>query len=194
MEGGIFTELARTITGSIIAIGSMFFSYINGVEPYFESPSFSVEHNQMLVSVNLQNWFTDELDDIFSSGKPIRMHFTANIIEQNSGKTIQSTDFFHTVKYHILDDYFEVSRSEIGEKTQIHTIQEMHRIMSKIERAPIFDDDLAKTDVLYQLKMSVQLPKIKIGGREKQFDLMPFWKNKKPYFFSQQFDNLVFVQ
>ena len=193
MESGFFTELARTITGSIIAIGSMFFSYIIGVEPFFESLSFSVESSQMLVSVDLRNWFTDDLDDIFCSGKSVHLHFTADVIEQNSGKIIQSTNFFHTVKYHILDDYFEISRSEIG-KINVHTIPEMHEWMSKVEQAPIFDSELTKNNAVYRLRMTVKLPKIKIEGRGKPFDLMPFWKGKKPSFVSPLFDNSVFVQ
>jgi len=194
MEGGFFTELARTVTSSVIAIGSVFFSYISSVDPYFESPSFFIENQQMCVSIDLQNWFTSELDEILSSGKTIRLHFTTDIIEQNSGKIIQSTDFFHTVTYHILDDYFEISRSEAGEKLEVRTIKEMHQWMSRVEQASIFDAMLAKDNVTYQMEMSAKLPKIKIEGMEKPLDMMSFWKGEKPRFLSPPFDYSVFVQ
>jgi len=136
MEPSFFSLLSRKIIATVISIGSLFYSTIPGVNATFSEIDLSLEGDRLLVSTQLDNCYSEALDQIFRSGMAIQIHFLVQVMPVNSIKPVSEIAFYHTIHYSLLDDVFDVYRSESQETYQNLNLRTAKDYLAEIEEFP----------------------------------------------------------
>jgi hypothetical protein len=194
MEPSFFSLLSRKIVATIISIGSLFYSTIPGVNATFEEINLSLEGNRLMVSTKLSNCYSEALDQIFRSGMEIKVHFRVEVIPINSVRPISETTFYHSIHYSLLDDVFDVYRSESQETYQNLNLKTAKDYLAEIEEFPALFMNQLDPEEEYYLRLTAWMDKIQLQGMEEPLNLMFYWNSIKPTGLSRTFDQAVFTQ
>ena len=57
METGIFAAFSKKVISAIIAVGSMFYSTINGVTPNMLTPDLQYKNDNIFVTTTIENCY-----------------------------------------------------------------------------------------------------------------------------------------
>jgi len=194
MEPSFFSLLSRKIVATIISIGSLFYSTIPGVNATFEEIDLSLEGNRLMVSTQLSNCYSEALDQIFRSGMGIQIHFRVEVIPENSGRPVSETTFYHSIHYSLLDDVFDVYRSESQETYLNLNLKTAKDYLAEIEDVPALYMNQLDSDENYYLRLTAWMDKIQLQGMEEPLNLMFYWNSIKPTGLSRTFNKAVFTQ
>ena len=194
MEPSFFSLLSRKIISTVISIGSLFYSTIPGVNATFDKIDLSLEGDRLLVTTQLHNCYSEALDQIFRSGMTIKIHFSVQVLPVNSLKPVSEITFYHSIHYSLLDDVFDVYRSESQETYQNLNLKTAKDYLAEIEEFPALFMNQLDPDKAYYLRLTAWMDKIQLPGMEEPLNLMFYWNSIKPTGLSRTFNKAVFTQ
>lgn len=192
MEPSVFSLLSKKIVTAVISIGSLFYSTIPGINASIGDIELKNKGDQLVISSHLENCYTEELDQIFKSGKEIKIYFLAQLINSQKKKSIKDSTFYHSIRYTVLDDVFEVYHSESQQYFNNLYLQQAKTILSEIERYPVFSAEKLEEKTLYHIKITAWMGKIQLAGMDEPLNLMYYWNSIKPSSESNPFTNSIF--
>ncbi len=180
METGFFATFSKKVISTIIAVGSMFYSTIDGVTPDMSALELHYKNDYILVSTMLENCYTSEFDQIFYSGNVITIYFTVDLY-QDGGKDPDSTNtFFHALQYSPLGDDFTIYFSERNETISSLSLDLVKALLPRVTDYRVTSSDNIYDKVNYYLEITAWLDKIRFEGMEKELNLLYYWNSIKP--------------
>lgn len=183
----MFQSIVEKLASTAIAVGSLFFTSVTGTNATFENPQIQESGSQVVISANLTNCFTDELDRIIQSGRPVRINFRVTLHQTGAPQVVLLQDFYHEVQYSLVDHVYQVYFSESNHTTNAATLDEMHSQMSGIDRYRVIDESTLTDDTQYYIQIRAYMEKIKLPGMKEEINLMNYWNNTEPLLISDAF-------
>jgi len=194
MEPGIFTGLFQKTIKMVIAVGSLFYSSIDGIKADFSSLDIGVSQNVVIVSTQLINCYSDDLDQIFKSGERVTIHYKLELYSDQDVKAIFRNTFSHSIRYSLLDKTYDVFKSEF-ETVQIGLdIVEAKYELSLLNSIPTIGVAELNGDSNYYFQISAWMDDIQLRGMEKRLNLMYYWSSIRPVNKSSNFNNMISIQ
>lgn len=184
----MFETIAQKVATTAIAIGSLFFTSITGTNAVFENPQIDVNGSKITISAELDNCFTQELDQLFQSGQPVRFYFRVSIRETSSDKVLVVKDFYHQIKYSLVDNYYQVYFSETDQTVIAVTLEEAHQEMASISKYGVIDAKYLSNNKQYYLQVAAFMKNIRLPGMQDDLNLMGYWNGVEPTIKSETFD------
>jgi len=187
----MFETLAQKVATTAIAIGSLFFTSISGTNAVFDNPQIDVNGSKITITAQLKNCFTEEMDQLFQSGQHVRFYFRVSIRKKNSDKVVIVKDFYHQIKYSLVDNYYQVYSSETDQTVNAVTLGEAHQEMASITQYEIIDADYLDQDEQYYIQVTAYMKNIRLPGMNEELNLMSYWNGTEPTIQSDAFDKSV---
>ncbi len=192
MEPNIFTVITKKIITTVIAIGSMFYSTISGVNAAFTDIDIDAQGEQIVLSTTLTNCFSEDLDMIFESGKEITIYYKIEVIQQSNSQAIHTDTLTHTIHYSLVDNNFSVHISEMQQ-----TLYNLPKDRAKSQLAELNDVPVLSLHSLlprqeYYIQATAWMGKVTIEGTQENLNLMYYWNSIKPEVRSTSFTGLEF--
>ena len=180
METGIFTAFSKKVISSIIALGSMFYSTIDGVTPNMNIPDVTYKNDHVLVSTMITDCFTDELDQIFHSGNAIPIYFLIELYKDGANKPDSVNTFFKTIQYSPIGDDFAVYNSILDESNKSLNFEQAKVSLTQVRNYRVCSSDDIVDNEEYNVKITAWLDKIQLDGMEEELNLINYWNSIKP--------------
>jgi len=185
----MFDYFAGHLAAWIITVGSFFISPVAATDPTFADFNLDLaENNHLVLSIQLRNWRTEDLDRILRSGQKVLIRFQTRV-QRKGGLVpqVRKKEFFHQLKFSLVDETFRIFLSETGETLETSVLSEAVRIMSGIRNLDLVDRRLLSADAEYVLHLEAALEQINLPGLANELDMMRFWRNRRPVFHSPPF-------
>lgn len=180
METGLFATFSKKVISSIIAIGSMFYSTIDGVTPNMEIVDSFFKNDYLIVNTVITNCYTEELDQILASGNKIPINFEVGLYREK-GKMPDSTfSFFHVLQFSPIDNNYSVFLSEKNEYVYSLNQQQAKTLFTSVVNQPIFSSKDIDAGQNYYVEITTWLDKIHLKGMEEELNLIFYWNSIKP--------------
>lgn len=180
METGFFALFSKKVISAIIAVGSMFYSTIDGVTPSMNPPELRYKNDYVFVSTTIQNCFTEELDQIFFTGHTIPINFSVELYRGNSKGPDTTFSFYHTLKYSPIGNDFTVYYSERNETITSLNIDQAKVLFPRIVNYQVLSSNLIRANSQYYFKITAWLNKIQLEGMDEELNLLYYWNSIKP--------------
>lgn len=181
MDQDLFTLLFQKTITSIIAIGSLFYSTIDGVNAAFDPVSLIPEGRQVYVSTRLINCYSEDLDRIFHSGQQIDIYFRIELLEKGPRDVpVHTEEFYHSVQYYPLDDEFSVYKSSTNEYLDHLDLAQAKENLAQINGYPVSTGRRIASGKQYTFRVTAWMDKIQVQGMEEPLNLMFYWSSLKP--------------
>lgn len=187
----MFETLAQKVATTAITIGSLFFTSIAGTNAIFNNPEVDVKGSKITVTTELRDCYTEELDRLFQSGQPVRFYFRVSIRENQNDKVLIVKDFYHQIKYSLVDGYYQIYFSETDETINTVTLEEAHQEMASIDNYEVVDAEFLDGNKRYYFHMTAYMKNIRLPGMQEEINLMSYWKGVEPTIKSNPFDKSV---
>ena len=194
MEPSLFSLLVKRITSTIIAIGSLFYSTINGVNAEFDNVNLSASGGHLFISARLTSCFSEELDRIFQSGQEIKIHYLIQVFESGVKTPIYETAFYNSITYSLVDQIYGVYSSEKSLRMEAVNIQRAKEFLSNIENKVVLSEDQIRDGKKYFIKLSSFMGEIQLPGMEGKLNLMFYWNSLRPTHKTDLFDKDMIIQ
>lgn len=187
----MFEAIAQRITTTAIALGSLLFGSVAGTNATFDTPDIKINGSKIVISAQLENCYTEELDKIFRSGKPVRIYFRVSLHEEQSDNPILVRDFYHQVRYSLVDKYYDVYYSELDVSKTALEIEEVHEYMATIDQYEVIEADNLQPGTSYYIRITAFMKNIRLPGIREDINLMSYWKGREPELKSESFEKSV---
>ncbi|MCH7764815.1 MAG: DUF4390 domain-containing protein [Candidatus Marinimicrobia bacterium] len=191
MDPGIFTNLFQKTINAVIAIGSLFYSTIDGVRADFTLLDVDVSHNIVIVSTQLINCFSDDLDQIFRSGERVSIYYKLELISDQNNQPIYQKNFSHSIRYSLLEKTYDVYKSEIETVLIGLDFIQAKNEMSQIIAFPTIDVEQLKSNIVYHFRITAWMDNIQLQGMDKPLNLMYYWSSIRPVNDSPEFQDMI---
>jgi len=188
----MFESIAKQFATTAIALGSMLFGTVAGTDATFTPAELSSNGNEIVITTRLDDCFTEEMDKLFQSGKSITINFRMTVHNSNND-VILFNDFYHQVKYSLVDDYFQVHLSEHERTLSVMTIEEVHDLLASVSNYEVMELSRLEPEEQYQIQLISYMEEISLPGREEQIHLMNYWNNTEPTLRTPAFDRTQFA-
>jgi hypothetical protein len=180
MDTGFFAAFSKKVISTIIAVGSMFYSTIDGVTPNMTLTEITFEGDNCIVSVVITNCYTEQLDQILSSGNEIPLHFNVELFQEGEKNPDSTYSFFHLLKFSPIDDNFKIYISEKNEAVHGLTLQQSKSLFSSIKSLRLLSSKDLQAGTNYYFKITAWLDKIQMQGMKEELNLIYYWNSIKP--------------
>ena len=180
METGIFAAFSKKVISTIIAVGSLFYSTINGVTPNMLAPDLEYKNDIILVSTTIENCYAEELDQILYSGNLIPMHFSVCLYRENEKIPDSTFSFIHTLQYSPIGNDFTIYYSERDATISSLNLDQAKTLFPRITNYRVISAKNIDDNVNYYLKITAWLDKINLEGMEEELNLLYYWNSIKP--------------
>lgn len=180
METGIFAAFSKKVISTIIAVGSMFYSTIDGVTPKMNIPELQYKNDYVLVSTMIENCYTEELDQIFYSGNVIPMHFAVELYQAGEKNPDSTYTFYHSLQYSPIGNDFTIYYSERDITISSLNIDQAKALYPLVTNYRVTSSNDIDDNINYYLKITAWLGKIHLEGMEKELNLLFYWNSIKP--------------
>lgn len=180
METGIFAAFSKKVISAIIAIGSMFYSTIDGVTPNMIIPELQYKNNYVLVSTMIENCYTEELVQIFYSGNLIPMYFAVELYQEGEKNPDSTYTFYHSLQYSPIGNDFTIYYSERDITISSLNIDQAKALYPLVTNYRVTSSNDIDDNINYYLKITAWLGKIHLEGMEKELNLLFYWNSIKP--------------
>ncbi len=180
MEPGILATFSKKVISTIIAVGSMFYSTIDGVTPSINIPDLQYKNDYVLVSTTIENCYTKELDQIFNSGNLISMYFTVELYQESTKSVDTTYTFYHTLQYSPIGNDFSIYFSERDEIISSLNMDQAKILFPRITNYRVISSDDIGENINYYVKITAWLDKIRLEGMEEELNLLYYWNSIKP--------------
>ncbi len=194
MEPGIFTNLFQKTINTVIAIGSFFYSTIDGVRADFSYLDVDVSNNVVIVSTQLINGYSDDLDQIFRSGERITIHYKLELYSNQSNQPIYQKDFNHSIRYSLLEKTYDIYKSEIETVLIGLDFIRAKNELSQIIAIPTIEVAQLNKNVDYHFRITAWMSNIQLQGMDEPLNLMYYWSSIRPVNESPIFRNMISIQ
>ena len=185
-------KLLEGLISSIISLGSLFFPFIQGVEPDFADLRLAVQRGQLYLATRIVNCYSEDLDKVLMSGQEIQLCFRVEVKSGKSKKAVLTRNFYHSMRYNIIDQLFSVYLSERDIDLQYHDINSVHDAFTQVEEVAVLGAADLKAGKSYIVEISAHLDPVTFVGSKEKIDLMLFWNNKRPVLRSEPFTDSIF--
>ncbi len=180
METGIFAAFSKKVISTIIAVGSMFYSTIDGVTPSMNTPELRYKNDYIFVSATIENCYTKELDQIFYSGNLIPIYFVAELYQEDVKSPDSTYTFYHTLQYSPIGNDFSIYYSERDETISSLNMDQAKILFPRITSYRVTSSNDISNNIDYYLKITAWLDKIHLEGMEEELNLLYYWNSIKP--------------
>ncbi len=180
METGIFAAFSKKVVSTIIAVGSMFYSTIDGTTPSMSAPTLNYKNDNIYASAVIDNCFTEDLDQILHSGNVIPMYFSVELYQQGAKSPDSTFNFYHALKYSPIGNEFSIYLSEHKESISGLSLDQVKALFPRVKDFRIFSSKDIKEDAYYYIKITSWLDKINLEGLEEELNLLFYWNSIKP--------------
>lgn len=180
METGIFAAFSKKVISTIIAVGSMFYSTIDGVTPNMNIPELQYKNDYVLVSTMIENCYTEEFDQIFYSGNLIPIYFAVELYQEGKKKPDSTYTFYHSLQYSPIGNDFTIYYSEQDKTTSSLNINQVKQLFPRVTNYRVTSSNNITDDIYYYLKITAWLGKIHLEGMEEELNLLYYWNSIKP--------------
>ncbi len=187
MEPSLLTSLYKQIVTTVIAVGSLFYSTINGVVATLEPIHLETDGNQVLISTHLANCYSSDFDEILSSGKRIYFHLKVVLYETDSRQPVWEETFFNAISYSHLDRIYEVYHSHTKEFLSNLDLEQAKWQLANFTRIPVVSLSELDNNKKYYLQVTAWLDKIYLQGMDEPINLMFYWSGIQPRITSRLF-------
>ncbi|MEE9572189.1 MAG: DUF4390 domain-containing protein [Candidatus Neomarinimicrobiota bacterium] len=187
MEPGILATFSKKVISTIIAVGSMFYSTIDGVTPSINIPDLQYKNDYVLVSTTIENCYTKELDQIFYSGNLISMYFTVELYQESTKSVDTTYTFYHTLQYSPIGNDFSIYFSERDEIISSLNMDQAKILFPRVTSYRVISSDDIGENINYYVKITAWLDKIQLEGMEDELNLLYYWNSIQPNSKSTQF-------
>ena len=180
METGIFAAFSKKVISSIIAVGSMFYSTIDGVTPTMTAPDIQIKNDYIYISTTIENCYTDDLNQFFYSGDIIPIYFSVDLYQVGKNTPDSTFTFYHTIQYSPIGDDFSIYHSELDKTVSALSLDEAKTLLPQITRYRTISSKIIDNNVNYYIKITAWLDKIHLEGMEEELNLLFYWNSIKP--------------
>ena len=188
----MFGTITDRLIATIISVGSAFFPFIDGIEPAFSDVRLSVIENSLVLSLRLEDCYTEELDKILMSGQPATLRFQAELFDKGKKQPVLNKQFFHTLRYNPLEKLYSLYFSEKNGSETYGTLHLVHTNFSAVNEVKLFNAHDLEKGHDYFIRLTAQLAPVSFIGKDSALDLMLYWNNKKPVVNTETFDISLF--
>ncbi len=190
MEPSLFSGLFKQVITSVITVGSMFYSTIDGVHASFDNIKIYSEGSRLYVSTRLRNCYTDDFEKFFASGKRIYFHYRIEVFRASDDISVYSEDFFNAISYSHLDNIYEVYQSHTETFTTDLDLQGAKTLLAGLQNVSLVSLENLDRSEPYTIKITSWLDRIKFEGMEEPLNLMYYWNSIPPVGRSKPFSLL----
>lgn len=180
METGFFAAFSKKVISTVIAVGSIFYSTIEGVIPEMTMTEMYFEGDHCYVSTIITNCYTEELDQILSSGNEIPIHFDVELYQENDREPDSTFSFFHLLKFSPIENNYKVYLSERNEAIHGLTLEQAKTLFTGIHNYRLLSSRELDPGKEYKLEITAWLDKIHLQGMEEELNLIFYWNSIKP--------------
>lgn len=180
MDTGIIAAFSKKVISTIIAVGSMFYSTIDGVTPKMSALELHYKNDYVLVSTMIENCYTSEFDQIFYSGNVIPIYFAVELYQDSRKESDSTYTFYHTIQYSPLGDDFTIYYSERNETISSLNLNQAKALFPRITNYRVTSSNNINDNINYYLKITAWLNKIRFEGMEEELNLLYYWNSIKP--------------
>ena len=180
METGIFAAFSKKVISTIIAVGSMFYSTINGVTPTMDTPEIQYKNDFIYISTTIENCYTEDLNQIFYSGNIIPVYFSIDLYQEGQKDPDPTYNFYHTLQYSPIGGDFTIFYSEQNETISSLNLDQAKIILPRIINYPATSSSNINDNINYYIKVTAWLDKIHLEGMEDELNLLYYWNSIKP--------------
>ncbi|MDD3050944.1 MAG: hypothetical protein PHR06_07330 [Candidatus Cloacimonetes bacterium] len=173
----MFETIANKLFTGVVAFAMMFFSSYKGNDAKFKNLDVLLTGPQLIIRTELQDAFTNDFQEVFKSGKEIRVWF--KIVVMAEKKTILQNEFFHEIQFDPLSQSFTLFIEETQATYEIEDYNELIRTISIVNYFYDLPDTYRHQKLTVEL--SSFLKKITLANLDKQVDLMMLWNYKTPF-------------
>ncbi|MDO9548940.1 MAG: DUF4390 domain-containing protein [Candidatus Marinimicrobia bacterium] len=188
----MFGTITDRLIATIISVGSLFFPFIDGIEPAFNDVWLSIVENSLVLSMQLENCYTAELDKILMSGQPVTLRFRAELFDKAQKQPVLTKQFYHTLRYNPLEKQYRLYSSEKDNNDYYSTLQLVHLNFSSLSGVKLLKPGDLEKEHDYFIRLTAHLDPITFIGEKSDFDLMLYWNNKKPAVNTETFNISLF--
>lgn len=180
MDTGIFAAFSKKVISAIIAVGSMFYSTINGVTPNMLAPDIQYKNDDIFVSTTIENCYAEEFNQILYSGNLIPMYFSVELYRENEKMPDSTYTFNHTLQYSHIGNDFTIYYSERDATISSLNLNQAKMLFPQITSYRVTSASYINDNSTYYLNITAWLDKINLEGMEEEFNLLFYWNSIKP--------------
>ena len=192
METGIFAAFSKKVISTIIAVGSMFYSTINGVTPTMNTPEIQYKNDFIYISTTIENCYTEDLNQIFYSGNMIPIYFSVDLYQDGHRAPDSTYTFYHALQYSPIGDDFTIFFSERNETVSSLNLDQAKNILPRVINYPTTSSGKIDDNTNYYISVTAWLDKIQFEGMEEELNLLYYWNSIKPNNKTEQFSKSDF--
>ncbi|MFC1785214.1 DUF4390 domain-containing protein [Candidatus Neomarinimicrobiota bacterium] len=181
METGFLAAFSKKVISTIIAVGSMFYSTIDGVTPSMSTPDIGFKNENLFISTTIDNCYTEELDQIFNSGNVIPLYFSVELYQDGEKDPDSTFTFYHSLQYSPIGNDFTIYYSERNEAITSLNIDQAKVLFPQIINYRATSATSINDNINYYFKITAWLDKIHLEGMEGELNLLFYWNSIKPY-------------
>ncbi|NOZ07493.1 MAG: DUF4390 domain-containing protein [FCB group bacterium] len=148
----------------------------------------------MILSTDITNCYSEDLDKMFNSGQEIKINFIIKIFSNSSYKPLSVLKFYHSLTYSLLNRSYEVYYSETDEIFELETLRDAKSLLRSISGYAILSREDLTSDELHFVKITAALNKIYLDGIDKEVNLMYYWNSIRPEIKTESFTSDIFKQ
>jgi hypothetical protein len=134
----------------------------------------------VIVSSEMDNCFTEELDQILTSGNEIPINFNIELFREKAKEADSTYSFYHILQFSPIDDNFNIFLSEKNEYFYSLDMQRAKFLFTNIIEQNIISSKDISQDYNYYIKITAWLDKIKVKGMDEELNLIYYWNSIKP--------------
>jgi len=168
----MFGTITDRLIATIISVGSLFFPFIDGIEPVFNNVRLNILENSLVLSLRLEDCYTKELDKILMSGQPVTLRFQAELFDKVKKQPVMNKQFYHTLRYNPLEKLYGLYSSEKDGSDTYGTLQLVHTNFNTIKGVKLFNARDLEKGHDYFIRLTAHLAPITFIGEESGLDLM----------------------
>jgi hypothetical protein len=189
----MFSALTDRLIASIISIGTALFPFMESIEPNISGVRFNTEGNAVVLSLYIDNCYTEQLNQVISSGQTVTLHYQLELYQKTAKKPVRTMHFFHRVRYNLLENHYEMYCSETDQRRFLPDLLQVHKNFTAVARIPVLKAGDLTIGQDYFFRLSAYLENIAFVGEEPDLDLMFFWNNKRPSIDTETFNSSIFL-
>jgi hypothetical protein len=180
METGIFAAFSKKVISTIIAVGSMFYSTIDGVTPVMKTPEIQYKNDYIYISTTIENCYTEDLSQIFYSGNMIPIYFSVDLYKVGQKDPDSTYTFYHALQYSPIAEEFTIYYSERNETISSLNLDQAKEILPRIINYPTTSSSNIDDNINYFITVTAWLDKVQFEGMEEKLNLLYYWNSIKP--------------
>lgn len=116
------------------------------------------------------------------------------VIDKMSNKPIREANFYHSIRYSLIEKIYSVYLSENEEERNGLTLEEAKKLIAEVEEYFAISENLLSNKTNYEIKITSSMGKIFLPGMEEKTNLMFYWNSLKPTISSGLFTKSIFQE